>query len=38
MIAVVPKLLDIFDSKQDLPATTQLLITISDFFRNSWLI
>jgi len=36
MIAVVPKLLEIFDSKDDLPASTQLLMSISDFFRDSW--
>jgi len=36
MIMVVPKLLEIFDSKDDLPASTRTLIAISDAFRNYW--
>jgi len=36
MIMVVPKLLEIFDSKDDLPPTTKLLITVSDLFVNYW--
>jgi len=36
MTMVVPKLLDIFDDKSHLPASTQTLIFISDTFRNYW--
>ena len=36
MIVVVPKLLEIFDGKGDLPASTQALIAISDFFVYYW--
>jgi len=36
MVAVVPKLLEIFDSKEDLPASTQVLIFVSDMFRDYW--
>jgi len=37
MTMVVPKLLDIFDDKSALPASTQLLISISDLFVHNWL-
>jgi len=33
---VVPKLLEIFDSKDDLPASTKTLMAISDAFVNYW--
>lgn len=36
MTMVVPKLLDIFDNKADLPVSTQVLIGISDAFVNYW--
>lgn len=36
MTMVVPKLLEIFSWSQNLPATTRLLITISDFFVVYW--
>lgn len=36
MIVVVPKLLEIFDDKSTLPASTQALIFMSDFFVNYW--
>ncbi len=36
MTMVVPKLLEIFDDKTNLPATTKSLIVISDFFSNYW--
>jgi type II secretory pathway component PulF len=36
MIMIVPKLLDIFDDKSTLPASTKLLISMSDFFRYYW--
>ena len=36
MTMVVPKLLEIFDSKDDLPPTTKILIAMSDFFVNYW--
>lgn len=36
MTMVVPKLLEIFSSKDALPPSTQLLILLSDFFRNYW--
>ncbi len=38
MTMVVPKLLDIFDDKSSLPASTQLLISISDLFVHNWLL
>lgn len=38
MIMVVPKLLEIFDNKDDLPWTTRALIFISDTFVNYWII
>jgi type II secretory pathway component PulF len=37
MIKVVPGLLDIFPSKDDLPASTLLLISISDTFVAYWI-
>lgn len=38
MVMVVPKLLEIFEWwDAELPASTQLLIAISDFFRDYWL-
>jgi type IV pilus assembly protein PilC len=38
MVVVVPKLLEIFSGGDTvLPASTQLLIMISDFFRDFWL-
>lgn len=36
MTMVVPKLLDIFDDKSALPASTQLLIGISNAFTDYW--
>jgi type II secretory pathway component PulF len=33
---VVPKLLEIFDDKSKLPASTQLLMSISNAFVNYW--
>lgn len=36
MIMVVPKLLEIFDSKDDLPWSTKALIFVSDFFVSYW--
>ncbi len=36
MVVVVPKLLAIFEWKWDLPASTQALIAISDFFTYYW--
>jgi len=38
MIMVVPKLLNIFENKEALPATTKALIAISDFFVNYWMV
>lgn len=38
MTAVVPKLLEIFEWNTDLPASTKLLITISDTFRDYWFV
>ncbi len=38
MTMVVPKLLEIFDTKDDLPPSTKLLIAMSDFFVNYWFI
>jgi len=37
MVMVVPKLLDIFENKDALPASTKALIATSDFFVNYWL-
>lgn len=38
MVSVVPKLLEIFSGPDvELPMSTQTLIIISDFFRESWL-
>jgi len=36
MTMVVPKLLEIFDDKASLPASTKTLIAISDIFSNYW--
>jgi type IV pilus assembly protein PilC len=36
MTMVVPKLLDIFEDKSNLPASTKLLISISDFMVAYW--
>lgn len=36
MVYVVPKLLEIFDNKDSLPFSTQLLISISDFLIHNW--
>ncbi len=36
MTMVVPKLLEIFWDKSGLPASTQALIAVSDFFSNYW--
>ena len=38
MIAVVPKLLEIFDDKAALPPSTRVLIAISDAFRDYWFV
>lgn len=38
MIMVVPKLLEIFDAKEDLPWSTKALIVMSDIFVNYWLL
>ncbi len=38
MIAVVPKLLEIFSWKAELPASTQLLVKISNAFSDYWLL
>jgi len=37
MVMVVPKLLDIFENKDALPASTKALIATSDFFVNYWM-
>jgi type IV pilus assembly protein PilC len=38
MVFVVPKLLEIFSGPNvELPMSTQILIMISDFFRDFWL-
>ena len=37
MVAVVPKIVEIFGDKSKLPMSTQLLIGTSDFFVNNWL-
>lgn len=38
MTMVVPKLLEIFEDKSTLPASTKVLIGVSDFFVNYWYI
>ena len=38
MTLVVPKLLEIFDDKSSLPASTKILIWMSDAFRDYWFI
>jgi type II secretory pathway component PulF len=35
---IVPKLLDIFEDKSVLPASTKALIAVSDAFRAYWLL
>ena len=37
MVYIVPKLLEIFEDKSALPASTRLLISISDFMVNYWI-
>ena len=36
MTSIVPKLLEIFDDKSVLPASTKALIAVSDFFVYYW--
>jgi len=36
MTMVVPKLLDIFEDKSTLPASTQILIAVSNFMVSYW--
>ena len=38
MTLIVPKLLEIFDDKTDLPSSTKILISISDWFRDYWIL
>ncbi len=38
MTMIVPKLLDIFDDKSVLPASTKALMAVSDIFRDYWLV
>ena len=38
MTSVVPKLLDIFEDKASLPASTQALMATSDFFTSYWIL
>lgn len=38
MIMIVPKLLEIFDDKSVLPASTKILMSVSDIFRDYWFI
>jgi type II secretory pathway component PulF len=38
MVMVVPKLLEIFDNKDNLPTSTKILISISNAFRDYWYI
>jgi len=38
MLMVIPKLLDIFEDKTDLPVSTKILMNISDAFSNYWYI
>ncbi len=38
MTMIVPKLLDIFDDKSVLPASTKALMATSDIFRDYWLL
>jgi type II secretory pathway component PulF len=37
MVKVVPKLLEIFEDKSALPASTQILIAVSDFLASYWM-
>jgi type II secretory pathway component PulF len=36
MVAIVPKLLEIFTDKSALPASTKILISVSDFLSAYW--
>jgi len=36
MVVIVPKLLEIFEDKSKLPASTKALIAVSDFLANYW--
>jgi type II secretory pathway component PulF len=36
MVKIIPSLLEIFESKETLPASTQVLIAMSDFLINYW--
>ena len=38
MTMVVPKLLDIFDDKSTLPASTKILMSVSHIFRDYWFV
>jgi type II secretory pathway component PulF len=38
MVVVVPKLLEIFENKDKLPASTKILIAVSDFLTNYWML
>jgi type II secretory pathway component PulF len=38
MVKVVPKLLEIFEDKEALPASTKTLIVVSDFLANYWIL
>jgi len=38
MVKVVPKLLEIFENKEALPASTKTLIAVSDFLASYWVI
>ena len=38
MVMVVPKLLEIFEDKASLPASTKTLIVVSDFMVNYWFV
>ena len=38
MLMIVPKLLEIFDDKSLLPTSTKVLMTISDLFRDYWIV
>jgi type II secretory pathway component PulF len=37
MVAIVPKLLEIFEDKSALPASTKILIAVSDFLADYWI-
>jgi len=38
MVKIVPKLLEIFENKEALPASTKTLIAVSDFLASYWVI